>query len=112
MPYSAQSATKRARAQQALGQTASERPDPAWQNALTRLGHADRAHCPRCGNRLVRGERLARVRPGNENSIFKSVPAGLPNKGAQADTPNVLSLTETGPPHASDIFLRGGVRLS
>lgn len=110
--YSAHSATKHARAQQALGQGGSERPDPSWQQALTRLGHAERAHCPHCGNRLVRGERLARVRPGDKNSIFKSVPAGLPNTGAQADTPNVLSLTETGPPHASDIFLRCGVRLS
>ncbi len=110
--YSAHSAPKRARAQQALGQTASERPDPAWQVALTRLGHRDKTNCPRCGNRLVRGATLARVQSGDENSIFKSVPAGLPNQGAQADTPNVLSLSETGPPHTRDIFLRCGVRLS
>ncbi len=110
--YSAQGAAKRERAKQALGQGASERPDPSWQQALTRLGRAERAHCPRCGNRLVRGTALARVRPGDENSILKVVPAGLPNTVAQADTPNVLSLTETGPPYTRDIFLGGGARLS
>lgn len=110
--YSAHSAAKRERAQQALGQAASERPDPSWQAALIRLGRAERAHCPRCGNRLVRGIAVARVRAGDQISIVKVVPAGLPNQGAQADTPNVLSLPVTDPPHASDIFLCGGVRLS
>ncbi len=110
--YSAQSTAKRERARLALGQEARPRPDPAWQAALSRLGRAERAHCPDCGNRLVRGACLARARGSDENSIFKAVPAGLPNTGAQADTPNVLSFPETGPPDTRDIFLRGGVRLS
>lgn len=110
--YGLYSAALRARVQRALGHVVPVPPDPSWQQALTGLGRAERAHCPDCGNRLVRGMRLARVRPGDENAIVKAVPAGLPNPGAQADTPNVLSFCETGPPHASDIFLGGGVRLS
>lgn len=112
--YSAHGTAKRATARAQLGQPGPEqRPDPAWQPALTRLGHADRAHCPRCGSRLVRGMTLDRFRAGDENSLLlKTHRNGFAQQGAQADTPNVLSLTDTGPPHASDIFLRCGVRLS
>lgn len=110
--YRAQATAQRAQARAQLGQAPATPQDDSWQNALTRLGHRDRTCCAHCGSRLVRGERLARFRPVDKNSIFKTVPAGLPNKGAQADTPNVLSLSETGPPHASDIFLCCGVRLS
>lgn len=110
--YRAQAAAQRDVARVQLGQPPATPKDESWQNTLTRLGHGNRTCCVHCGSRLVRGERLARVRPGDENSIVKAVPAGLLNKGAQADTPNVLSFPVTGPPQANDIFLRGGVRLS
>ena len=86
--------------------------DISWQAALSRLGQHNKTLCPRCGQRLVRGARLARSFARNENSIFKAVPSGFAQHGVQADTPNVLWLTGTGPPHVSDIFLSGGVQLN
>lgn len=110
--YATQNTARCATARARLGQPAPGLIARDWQDALQRLGHTDKTQCPHCGTRLVRGLAFGRARAGDENSIFKAVPAGLPNTAAQADTPNVLSLTETGPPHASDIFLRCGVRLS
>ena len=110
--YTTQCSAQHARAREALGQTTAARQDDSWQNALTRLGRADRIHCTQCGSRLVRGITLARARRWDENSNIKAVPGGFAQHDVQADTPNVLWLTETGPPHASDIFLCRGVRLN
>jgi hypothetical protein len=110
--YATACATQHARVREALGQPPKTAMDTSWQSALTRLGQHNKTRCPRCGQHLVRGACLARIFAGNENSILKAVPSGFAQHGVQADTPNVLLLTETGPPHASDIFLFGGVQLN
>jgi hypothetical protein len=110
--YAAQSARRRARARAHLGQPEATAIETSWQTTLARLGRGDRTNCPRCGQRLVRGERLARTGRWDENSLFKTVPNGFAQLRVQADTPNVLSLTKTAPSDADDIFLRGGVRLN
>ena len=110
--YTTQCAQQHARAREALGQAATAPQHDTWQDALTRLGRADRLHCAQCGSRLVRGMTLARARRGDENSNIKAVPGGFAQHDVQADTPNVLLLSETGPPPASDIFLGRGVRLN
>ena len=110
--YATQNAGRRAEARRQLGQP--EPPSPArdWRDALTRLGHAEKTRCPHCGSRLVRGRCFGRARGRDENSIFKVVPAGLPNTVVQADTPNVLSCGDTGPPGTGGLFLGRGVRLN
>lgn len=110
--YATQRAALYARARAALRQAAPPDLDTSWQAALTRQGLGDKTRCPRCGDRLVRGATLARTRTWDENSLVRDMPTGIAQPGVQADTPNVLSLSETGPPHTSDIFLRGGVRLN
>lgn len=111
--YSAQGARQRAKARAHLQQPEPEAKASAWQDALARLGHANKINCSRCGSRLVRGASLARVRPGDENSLLlMAVPSGFAQLGVQADTPNVLPFTGTDPPYTSDIFLWGGVRLN
>lgn len=109
--YSAQSARQRAKARTHLKQSEPEAKASAWQDVLAQLGHANKINCSRCGSRLVRGASLARAYPWNENSIVKTVRV-FAQQDVQADTPNVPSLNQTGPQHASDIFLRGGVRLN
>lgn len=110
--YSAHGARKRAQARGHLRQPEARAAPSTWHEALERLGRTDKTLCPRCRRRLVRGASLARVRAGDQNSFFKSVPGGFAQLGIQADTPSGAPLTETGPPPASDIFLRGGVRLN
>jgi hypothetical protein len=110
--YATQNAGRRAQARQQLGQAEPGRTAPDWRQALERIGHAEKTQCPHCGTRMVRGRSFGRARTGDENSSIKAVPAGLPNKVVQADTPDVLSFPDTGPPGTGDIFLGRGVRLN
>jgi hypothetical protein len=110
--YATQNNPRRVLARACLGQPQAPSTARDWRDALQRLGHADKIHCPHCGTRLVRGLTFGRARGRDENSSIKAVPAGLPNKVVQADTPNVLSFGDTGPPGTGDIFLGRGVRLN
>lgn len=95
-----------------LGQLPTQSPPATkWQDALEVMGLADKARCPRCRRRLVRGANVAAVR--KQNSISNAVPSAFAQPGVEVETPNAASPDTTGPPGARRIiFLRAGVPLN
>jgi Putative transposase/Transposase zinc-binding domain len=106
--YATQSRRQHTEARVQLNQPESRRPAASWQDTLERLGRRAQLHCRDCGRRLVRGATLAPVRLRDENSYSTAVPSGFAQLFVEADPPNAPPPTNTGPPVASDIFLRGG----
>ena len=102
------------RARQHLGQLPCPAlPNENWQAELERLGAGDKTRCPRCQRPLIRGANLARGPALKQISLSNAVPSGFAQPGVEAITPNVPSITSTGPPGESQaLFLRGGVTLN
>lgn len=101
------------RARQLLGQLpAPAAPSATWQAELERLGAADKTRCARCKRPLIRGITLARSGAAKQISLSNAVPRGFAQPGVEAITPNLPSITPTGPPGARAFFLRSGVTLN
>jgi len=100
-------------ARQQLGQSpAPAAPGANWQADLERLGALDKTRCPRCKRRLIRGASLGRGYALKPISLSNAVPSGFAQPGVEAITPNLPSITSTGPPIARAFFLRSGVTLN
>ena len=93
------------RARQLLGQLpAPVMPRTTWQTELERLGALDKTRCPRCKRALIRGANLARGAAAKQISLSNTVPSGFAQLAVEAYTPNLPSITSTGPPGDHGIF--------
>lgn len=96
-----------------LGQS----PNPAagdqldWRGYLEQVGVEDKSHCPKCGQRLERGDKVTSSRWSFTFSINKKRQLRVVQPGDEADTPNVVVKKGSGPPKDCDIFLRLGAQL-